>query len=292
MKSNPRDERLLRRYLLGKLSSRKMDRLERRLLEDDELFELCEAIETDLLAASARGELASAERARVLRQLVSSPQGRERLALARSLNTVADSLSGAVPERPPRPSWRPAWVARTAFRPAFVALAAGLVAAIGVSLFLLQSSFTGGSESRVVRTRTATGAQITKDIHRSLEDHLPQKELVKAELMLSLTTLRSAGKVKEFPIPAGADIAVIQLGIEEWKGWKNLGSFHVAVRRKGGEMVWQGDLKPRQLDWGPVLELTIPAERLAAGRYEVTAAAGNENEKMSKGFKVVGGSRR
>ena len=61
------------------------DRLEQRLLAEDELFELAEAVEADLLAAADRGELTPAERERVQQRLAASPRGRERLALARVL---------------------------------------------------------------------------------------------------------------------------------------------------------------------------------------------------------------
>src|SRR5436305_4697989 len=89
MKSNPNDDELLRSYLLGKLPEEAADALERRLLTEDDLFELSEAIEADLLAEHAQGRLAPAERERVQRRLASSPQGRERLKLARSLSILA-----------------------------------------------------------------------------------------------------------------------------------------------------------------------------------------------------------
>src|SRR5436305_13628758 len=89
MNSNPTDDELLRSYLLGELSEEKADAVEGRLLTEDDLFELSEAIEVDLLAEYAQGLLAPAEREHVQRRLASSPQGRERLKLARSLSILA-----------------------------------------------------------------------------------------------------------------------------------------------------------------------------------------------------------
>src|ERR1700710_2428723 len=89
MRHDPTDDELLRGYLLGELPEEEAERLERRLLAEDDLFELSEALEADLLAACARGELDATERERVLRRLASSPSGRERLALARALNAPA-----------------------------------------------------------------------------------------------------------------------------------------------------------------------------------------------------------
>jgi hypothetical protein len=295
MTSNPRDERLLRRYLLGKLRGRKVDALERRLLEDDDLFEQCEAIETDLLAASARGELAPAERERVRRRLASSPHGRERLALARSLNAAADDHFAAAPSGNVVPFQRPARALRIAFRPAFVAIAAALVATIGVSWFVWQRPFTDGAHPRVADQRPApTGpaqpsvpkSPAVRDLGHS-QDHLARTEPV--VFTLSLMTTRGAGESsQEFPLRAGTE--KVEIHLIDIEGLENLGSFHTVVRRRGDGLVWQGALKPRQLEWGPTLVLTIPAEKLSAGRYEVTATAGSGDE-MTTEFEVVRGSR-
>src|SRR5215211_3520558 len=88
MKDEMKDDEILRRYLLGGLEEEQADDLERRLLEDGELFELAEAVEGDLLAAAARGDLPPAERGHVLRRLAASPEGRTRLALARGLTSL------------------------------------------------------------------------------------------------------------------------------------------------------------------------------------------------------------
>src|SRR5436305_12604155 len=89
MRHDPTDDELLRGYLLGELPEEQAEGLERRLLAEDDLFELSEALEADLLAACARGELSVEERERVLRRLASFPSGRERLAPARALNVMA-----------------------------------------------------------------------------------------------------------------------------------------------------------------------------------------------------------
>src|SRR5690349_19719285 len=133
MKSNSTDDELLRSYLLGELSGDKADGLERRLLTEDDLFELSEAIEADLLAEYAQGGLAPAERERVQQRLASSPQGRERLLLARSLGRLA----GGDPKAEVLPFGRPtAPFRRPALR--WAALAAGLLAAAGLAWLTLE----------------------------------------------------------------------------------------------------------------------------------------------------------
>jgi hypothetical protein len=248
MKSNPEDEELLRSHLLGKLPDPEAELLEQRLIEDDDLFKQGEALETDLLAAADRGELAPEERGRVLRRLASSRQGRERFAFARSLNAAADHYFAAAWRRIILAFLRPAGARKAAFWPAVAAAAAALIVAISLLV-------------------------------------VPRAP-VEATFMLSLANLRSAEEVQKIQVQADADFVVLQLDIE---GWEDAGSFHAAVRKKSAGTVWQSDLQPQRLSWGPALVLRIPAERLTAGRYEVTVKAGSED--MTQDFVVVRGSR-
>lgn len=82
------DDELVRRYLLGDLPGDEAEELERRLLSEDDLFELAEAVEADVLDDYARGELAPAQRQRVESYLAVSPEGRLRLAVIQDLAKV------------------------------------------------------------------------------------------------------------------------------------------------------------------------------------------------------------
>ena len=58
------NEAELRAYLLGEATEEEAARLEGRLLEDDELYQVLESVEDDLLDDHARGRLDAADRAR------------------------------------------------------------------------------------------------------------------------------------------------------------------------------------------------------------------------------------
>jgi hypothetical protein len=275
MKSNPEDEDLLRSYLLGELAGEASDVLERRLLADDDLFDLCEALETDLLAASARGELAPEERERVLRRLAASPQGRERLALARSLNWVADHELVAVPRGTVLPFQRFARAMSTSSRPALAAIAAALIVVIGASWLFLQRTFTADSDHHAAITSP------TPPVHAPTPAPKPPVALARQVLVLSLATTRGGGESSEkLLLAAGTELVEIQL--VDLQGLEEHGSFHTVVRSEKDGTVWQGDLKAQRLEWGPGLLLEIPAETLAAGSYEVTATAGNGEQIRQK----------
>lgn len=299
MRQNPTDDELLRSYLLGELPDPEADHLERRLLAEDDLFDLAEALEGELLAAASRGELAPAERERVLRRLASSPEGRERLALARSLNTMADEKKpSVVPFRPRAASSKPVvqWAA----------LAAGLFAAAGLFWFTQQTPQEGDSAPQIVQERTAPArpspqkrpappvisAPATPEpspapapLARKEQDAAVQRpEPVKAIFVLSLASLRGGEEREEFFLPSNADIAEIQVDVE---GLEDSSAFHAALHGEDGENIWEeSGLKAQRVDWGTALVLEIPAKLLTSGRYEVAVTTDSEPE-MTQELEIV-----
>ena len=268
MKSNPTDDELLRSYLLGKLPEEKADALERRLLAEDDLFELSEAMEADLLAEYAQGGLASEEREHVRRRLASSPQGRERLALARSLDRVAseDAKAAVLP-------FRGAPFRRPALR--WTALAAGIVAAAGLTWLTMEKP---QNHRLKPHERPALGITAVQRAHEVTKPPEP----VKAVFQLALTSLRGAESRERLRVPVGTGTVELQISVE---GMEDLASFHLTVRNRKAETVWEGTgLKPKNLKGVRALVIDLPADRLQAGKYEIQAqglAPGGEPEDLS-----------
>lgn len=306
MKENPLEDGLLRKYLLGELSEEEADEIERRLLIDDELFVLAEAVEADLLAAGARGELAPAERERVLKRLASSPQGRERLALARVLNATADKeLREAATNVVRFPRRKPAarWAALAASLLAVTALSWLVVRDPGVheEAPILTSEAPAPAnpvqpkapEKQPIAPRARTEPAPDR-IVREREEERPGTETIKplgrAVLQLALAVQRGEGEVEKLSLAPDVGLVELQLDVA---GFEDLESFDVAVRNQEQHTVWQeSSLKPQQLDWGAALVLEVPAGKLAAGgRYEVQVqgtATGGETEELSPlEFEVV-----
>jgi hypothetical protein len=264
MKYNPTDDELLRSYLLGELNGDDADALERRLLTEDDLFELSEAVEAELLADYAQGGLAAAERERVQRRLASSPQGTERLALARSLSRLA----GGDPKAEVLPFARPAVPSRrSTIR--WAALAAGIVAAAGLTWLTME-------RPHAYRKTQERPAPVIAAVPRAHETPkapapavTPAPEPVKAVFQLALTSLRGAESTETLRVPAGTGTVELQISVE---GMEDLGSFHLTVRDRKAETVWEGTgLKPKSLKGVRALVVDLPAERLPAGRYEIQA---------------------
>lgn len=303
MKQNPTDDEL-RSYLLGELPEPQADALEERILKDDELFDLVEGLEADLLDAASRGELAPAERERVLQRLASSPEGRGRLALARSLNTVANETARRVVPFRPRP--------KPVFQWASTLAATGLLAAVGLFLFMQQQPPPHGGHSpsqvaeesptpknpalpRLPEPKTpATGTTPTPEPSPALDqiagksEETPEvrPELVKAVFTLALTSLRSEGEeVAKFPLPPNADVAEIRAYFLEPV---DPGPFDATVRSKDRGTVWEGrGLKTQTLDGDTVLVLDIPTKHLKPGRYEVAVNSSFETTEMIQELDIV-----
>ncbi|HTG33861.1 MAG TPA: hypothetical protein VLB76_13105 [Thermoanaerobaculia bacterium] len=280
MRQNPTDDELLRSYLLGALPEQEADRLEQRLLAEDELFELSEAVEADLLAACARGELAPAERERVEQRLASSPRGRERLALAHALNTLAGS-----PERASAPVVPFPRRAATPIRPAFrwAALAAALLAAAGLSWFAMERPHGGEAPPWVAQERPAPANPRAPEASRAQEGApAPKPEPEKAVFQLALMSLRGAEAAQKLRVRSGTDVVELQIGVE---GMEDLKTFHLTLRNRKAEIVWEGDgLEPVRLDGVRALVVDLPADQIPAGTYEIQARGlthGGEPEDLS-----------
>jgi hypothetical protein len=286
MKPDPQDDELLRSYLLGELPDEDAEGLERRLLAEDDLFDLAEAMEVDLLAAVDRGDLAPGDRERVLRKLAATPLGRQRLALARSLNILADetAMDRTVVPFPRRAQ---------AFPPPaihWMALAASLVVLTGLGWFAWQHREQASKATSQVAVQApaptppppAAPRPASPPVAETPRPAAPSTAVV----MISLMTTRGAetAPVEKLRLSPAIQTAEIQLdagGLDETK------SFSVVIRQ-GEKMVWKkSGLKITLLKWGPALVAKVSAPSLKAGKYEVAVTPDGGSEELTQIFAVV-----
>jgi uncharacterized membrane protein YccC len=270
---------LLRSYLLGELDEAEADALEIRLLQDDALFELAEAVEEDLLAAWARGDLTVDAGQKVVRRLAASPRGRARLALAEGLTSQAQALPRApLPFRPRVPR-----VEHPVFR--FAAMAAGVLVTAGGVWLALQTAHPGNAPlanrlpSPLPKTMPAPpsspppeqtpSAQIAAKPSAKPAPRRPP--LVAVVFELALSTTRSAEQHHPvMTIPAGTRQVEIQLPLDEGLG-DSFKTYRAAVldAASGAEVWSQESLTPRAGKDGPLVVLSLPAAKLPEGLYQV-----------------------
>ncbi|HSG39205.1 MAG TPA: hypothetical protein VLE27_06170, partial [Thermoanaerobaculia bacterium] len=245
MKRNPSDDELLRRYFLGEMSQEEAEGLEKRF-GDDQFFELAEAVEADLLAAAARGELAPAERELVLKRLASSPQGRERLALARALNKAADEEKRATPNvvrfpgRAPAPRPVVQWV---------TAIAAFLLMTAGLAWYTVEKQRASHAKPPMTAEQSngyrhpvppkapekqpvvapaqpvPTPDQTAREVERPVPEVI--EPLGRAVLQLALTVQRGEEWVEQLRLTPNLAVVELQLDVA---GFEDLESFDVTLR--------------------------------------------------------------
>lgn len=107
-----KDERLVR-YFLGELSAEERQSIEEQYFQDDKFFQEFLVIEGDLIDEYVRGELSAGERRKFESQVLSTPQGRQKVELSRALirslsegaaKVVEDGTTEIHPTR-----WRSLW---------------------------------------------------------------------------------------------------------------------------------------------------------------------------------------
>src|SRR4051812_32624051 len=93
MRSEPIDELLLVRYLLGSLTEEEQIRVEDCAFAEQDYMGALEAAEADLIDAYVRGELAQADREAFERRFLTAPQRRGKVEFARALARVTAQTS-------------------------------------------------------------------------------------------------------------------------------------------------------------------------------------------------------
>jgi hypothetical protein len=100
------DEKAIRKYLLGELAPDEQERLEERLLDDNDYFQQLLIVEDDLIDDYVGGELSSDERLRFDNYFLAAPERGRDLRFARALRKYVSSSavenSPAKAESPPR----------------------------------------------------------------------------------------------------------------------------------------------------------------------------------------------
>jgi hypothetical protein len=266
------DDQALRRYILGELSGEEKERIERLLLEDGELFELCEAIEAEVLADHARGRLTAAQGRRIATLMAVSPDIRFRRAVIGRLQAIARS------ERVRRFGW----------------------AALAATILLAVSSFwwTRGAIQRPQVSAEYTPPTTSETLLSSDSDISPPPEPTPPPppppplmLAISLSGLRGAEGGEEdakHVIPSGTKEIELQFFFDERPA---AAKYEVSLTDSGGaQILSQPSLKLKAIEGGHVaLVVRLPAAKLKSGRYTATfkPIPADADVEITKDFEVV-----
>jgi hypothetical protein len=171
-----------KRYLLGNLSERERERLEKDYVEDDEAFEEMLIAEEELTDGYVRGELSEEESAKFSDLFLSTPRGRRQVMFARAL---ADAVSASgpaeiTPARPPRHSLLSALGLRTWAPRLALATVASLI--LVVLTWLLFERTRTSNELQRLRGERAELIRRTEELERRAADERERNEMLLAQL--------------------------------------------------------------------------------------------------------------
>ena len=229
-------ESALREYLLGSASPEAAERIEARVLEDDELFAALCSVEDDLFDACARGRLVPAERARFLERYGHQA---DRVRFADALARRTATAAGGSPIAGRR--WMP------------FAAAAAFVLAAGALFTYLEAP-----APLVVRQQPSP--PITA----------PQPPPF--TVALTLGTSRSATGATAVQIPSGT--TDVQLNVRLDPG-DRFDTYAMELRGAGDRVVWSGgNVTLATGDGNLTVSARIPATSLPAGSYELAVRGG------------------
>src|SRR5689334_11246086 len=144
MALNNHDQAQIRQYLLGKLSEAEQEKIEERLMVEDELFDEFEASKDELVEEYCAGDLGSAERDWFENHYLASTEGRERQAFALTMNYYTRRQAADPAPRPITPPPSPTLFERFATfvrtQPWAVATATAIVLVVAVAFISLRNS--------------------------------------------------------------------------------------------------------------------------------------------------------
>jgi hypothetical protein len=271
------DDELVRRYLLGDLPGDEKEALEQRLLREDDLFELAEAMEAEVLEDYARGGLTSEQQEQVSRYLAASPEGRLRLAVIRGLAALPASRTAPTEGKLlPFPRLA-ADLERPQVRAA--AIAAMLVIAFGALWLAKQQPIPPGLK---VANRIPAIATVTPAVEPTPPDRMatstppplpsppppvtttPTPSPVIFIAMLSLPSERSGTTVPSFDISDRTDIVELRLTLPE--GDQGFSSYRVVLKDAADEEVTRREGLQAGRSSGR-LSLQVDADQLPKGSY-------------------------
>ncbi len=295
MKQTDRNERVIRRYLLGELPEEDQTQLEEQYFADDNLYLELQTIERDLIDSYVRGKLSSADHKRFESHFLLSPQRRQRVEFARAFTeSISDIQSIPVPSIATKKSvsrWRSLLQPLRADNWRMALVTAVLLLVVGGVFLMIQilqlrhrleqsESDRAALQKREQELQRQIGEAKERTDHLGqeaerrrreadlLEEELtrrqsePRPEPVIASFVLVPSLVREAGETKRLVIPREAKLVRLRLLVEgdEYKSYR--AEIHTVEGREVS--------RPQPTKSGKTVVLKLPSQLLTEGDYLVT----------------------
>ena len=286
------DSNTIRSYLLGTLAPDEQQRVEERLLTDEDFFLALQAEEDELIDDYLSGALTAAERAQGERLFLALPERRRKLTFAKSLRRYIAAHAPA-PPAPDPVGGRFAFFQRP-FATLFQSQTRGLAVAACCLLLITCGAVWLGLRSWQGRDETArreqsapnTGSQTAPTPRQSIvapaEPGASVPPVFVAAFAPGLT--RSDGQTNRLTIPPDANTVQLQLALttDEYAHYR-------ATLRANGTEVFAAGAQRAEVAGAKYVLLNVPAQLVPPGDYQVLlSGAGAQWEEIGKyNFRVM-----
>lgn len=254
MALNSDREKLMRLYLLGRLSDEEKSEIESEYVADEGPFEEILAVEDDLRDAYARSELSSADREAFEQRFVGLPDQVQKLEFAKVLQRYLSQKPKTPAELRLERGWQ-FWMAQVGGRPrAALAIAVVLVLAILA---------VGGGWLNLFRqhaVQTVVTAPTSPSLSTPIE--IPPAQIV--TLVLTPGSVRGLVQASRVLIPRTVKVVRLDLRFEDGRYTE----FQTVLETAENKPVWNQDgLVSSRTASGPRVVVDVPANLLATGDY-------------------------
>jgi Sec-independent protein translocase protein TatA len=312
------DDKQIVRFLLGQLAEDKRTGIEDRMFTDDRFYEQVLAIQEELADDYVLENLTPDQRTAFERNFLRSPQRRERVefatAFTRALESQTSSETSVAFDR--RAGWwRSLFGLSNGFQWATVAGALALL--IGASWLYVQnrtlsrSIEVARSENQELlnssRDKDAAGeAQRQKlehenaDLRNQMKATIEQKdrelkaaksasEAIGSSILTQIATFtlspgltRGSDEPEKVMISGKTQVIQLQLALPKPENYKG---YLAEVRTARGNLVFSKSVPAaQQLSFGQAVSLTLPANQIPIGEYEVTLKGAADGKLQSVGY--------
>lgn len=304
MRQEVEGEKAIRKYLLGELSQNEQERLEERLLTDNDYFQQLLLVEDDLIDDYVSGELTSHERLRFDNYFLAAPERAQDLKFAKALRKYVSSTAveqgPAKVEPPPRqiPLLPSLWAALRPQIPLVGFSLAAMLVLILAGLWLFNRQTRQPSQPGSAQTQPTSTPQIAQQppannqptantqpdddgqananqtlSNQAQQPHPPAPRLGTEKpkpaafaFTLSSGITRDGGEMKRVKIPPGANRAQLRLELDPAAG--DYQSYQAVLQTGAGqEILKTGRLRATTTAKGKIVVLEIPARLLKREDY-------------------------
>jgi hypothetical protein len=256
---------LIRRFLLGDVDEEEHERIERRFISDQELYEKIVVLEDELIEDYIEDSLTASDREKFLAQYGHTPKERRRLRIVNAIkeHAVTEALSSQR-ARSTKSKWSHFPLALRLRNPGFlIPVAAVLIIAFVGGLVLLMDI----RNKRVQETnrRSAIERELADlNAPTSVREVSPQTLL----LILPSVSVRSVGS--QTGLRVSTDIREVELQLL-WTQKEEYSSYQAVLRRVGdSEQLTIPNLHVEKTTWGNAVRLKLPTHILTRGLYQIT----------------------